>query len=179
MSETHGGTDAEEAGAATALPRVAWIAAGIAGCALLALGVAYYLTYEPAPQIRVLWREDLDPERRAQLERRFRLAHPAPFEDRLTYDLLDTSRRNIEAMMTEPDLDDTDRVDQSRYLIPFDVPYGGSWMWIGHRIPVLRAPGVVMGLVLMCVIVLAASAGAWAEGGRLQRKLRSPSPRET
>jgi hypothetical protein len=154
------------------LPLPARLAALAAAGLLAAMGVAYYLTYEPAPQIHVLWRDDLDPDRRAELERRFRLVHPAPFEDRLTYDLLDTSERNIRAMMTEPDLDDTDRVDQSRYLIPFDVPYGGSWMWIAHRIPLLRAPGIVTGLVLTCVIVLAACGGAWAEGRRLRRLIR-------
>jgi hypothetical protein len=140
---------------------------------LIVLGAAYYLTYEPAPQIRVRWRDDLEPERRETLERRFRLVNPSPFEDRLTYDLLDTSRRNIEAMMHERDLDDTDRVDQESYRIPFEVPYGGSWMWVAHRIPVLRAPGVVGGIVLTCVAVLAAAVGAWAEGRRLRTIITS------
>jgi hypothetical protein len=129
-------------------------AAAAAGVILFALGMAYYFTYEPAPEIRIRWRDGLDPGRRAELERRFLLINPAPFEDRLTYDLLDTSRRNVEALVNERDIADTDRVDRVNYTIPFYVPYGSSWMWVAHRTPVLRVPVVVNGMVLVCAVVL-------------------------
>jgi hypothetical protein len=133
-------------------------AAAAAGVILLALGVAYYFTYEPAPEIRIRWRDGLDPGRRAELERRFLLVNPAPFEDRLTYDLLDTSRGNVEALVKERDIADTDRVDRVNYTIPFSIPYGSSWMWAAHRTSVLRIPGVVSGIVLVCAAVLVAAA---------------------
>jgi hypothetical protein len=133
-------------------------AAAAAGAILLALGLAYYFTYEPAPEIRIRWRDGLDPGRRAELERRFLLVNPAPFEDRLTYDLLDTSRPNVEALVKERDIADTDRVDRVNYTIPFSIPYGSSWMWVAHRTPWLRIAGVVDGIVLLCATVLIGAA---------------------
>jgi hypothetical protein len=126
----------------------------IAACILVALGAAYYFTYEPAPRIAIRWPEGIDPSRREELERRFLLVNPEPERDRFEYDLLDTSRANIEALVREPDVADTDRVSRERFTVPLDVPYGTSWMWVAHRTPVLRIPGVVGALVAVCVLVL-------------------------
>jgi hypothetical protein len=153
------------------LPAAVRLAMLAAAGVLVALGVAYYFTYEPAPQIVVLWRDNLPPNRRSALERRFRLVDPEPHENRFTYDLLDTSQANIKALVNEPDVEDTDRIDQSHYLIPFETPYGGSWMWVAHRIPILRAPGVVPGIVLACIAVIMGGAGAWVEGRRLRKRI--------
>ena len=129
-------------------------------CAVLVtFTVAYYLTYEPAPEIRILWRAGLDPGRRAELEQRFLLVNATPFEDRLTYDLLDTRLENVEALVNERDIQDTDRVDRVGFTIPPDIPYGASWMWVAHRLPVLRIPGIVNGVVVVSAIGLAASLG--------------------
>ena len=146
------------------------IAAAVAACVLLVLGGSYYLTYEPAPRIAILWRQGIEPERRAELERRFLLLNRTPERERFEYDLLDTSRRNIEAMVLEPDVADTDRVDRHTFALPFDIPYGTSWMWVAHRIPVLRTPRVVPGIVVACVIVLLAAMTAEARG--LRRRAR-------
>ena len=132
-------------------------AAALAAGVLLALGLSYYFTYEPAPEIRILWRPGIAPERRAELERRFLLVNPVPYEDRLLYDLLDTSRGNVEALVKQREIADTDRVDRVRYTIPFEIPYGASWMWAAHRTPMLRIPGVIDGIVLVCLAVLAAA----------------------
>src|SRR5688572_8287689 len=128
----------------------------LAGCVLVALGTAYYFTYEPAPRIAIRWPERLAPERRQALERRFLLVNPAPDRDRVEYDLLDTSAANIEALVHERDVADTDRVSRERFTVPLDVPYGTSWMWVAHRTPVLRIPGVVGALVGVCVLALVA-----------------------
>ena len=136
------------------------------GLVLMMLAVAYYLTYEPAPEIRILWRTDIEAERRTELEQRFLLVNAMPFEDRLTYDLLDTSLENVEALVNERDIQDTDRVDRVGFTIPSDVPYGASWMWGAHRLPVLRIPGLVQGVVLACTLVLTASLGALLIGRR-------------
>ena len=140
--------------------------AATTGVVLITFTVAYYLTYEPAPEIRILWRATLEPERLTELERRFLLVNPLPFEDRLTYDILDTSRENLKALVNSPDVDDTDRVDRVGYTIPPDIPYGASWMWVAHRLPVLRIPGLVSGIVLVCTIVLTASFGGLLIGRR-------------
>jgi hypothetical protein len=132
----------------------------VAACVLLGLGIAYYFTYEPAPRIAIRWPADLDPERRQELERRFLLVNPATDRDRVEYDLLDTSPGNVEALVREPDVADTDRVGRERFTLPLDVPYGTSWMWVAHRTPVLRIPGIVSALVVLCVAaVVAAIAG--------------------
>ncbi len=153
------------------MPRVVGALALLAAVTLATLGGAYYLTREPAPEIRIGWRDGIEANRRAELERHFRLVRPAPFEDRLTYDLLDTSRANVKALVNERDIQDTDRVDREHFAIPPDVPYGSSWMWIAHRLPILRNPGVVEGTVVTCAAVLALAIGAMAEGWRVRRKL--------
>jgi hypothetical protein len=154
------------------------VAAAVAACALLALGTAYYLTHEPAPEIRVLWRSGITAERRAELERRFLLVNRAPYEDRFTYDLLDTRLENIKALVNERDAADTDGVGRVFYTLPVDFPYGQSWMWIAHRLPVLRIPGVVEGTVGVCALVVAAwvvmSGVGWTLWHRLFRG--SPAP---
>lgn len=136
---------------------IARAAAVLAATVLVALGIAYYLTYEPAPEIRVRWRPGLPLERQAQLERQFMLVNRKPSEDRFTYDLLDTSRRNVEALVHERDIADTDRVDREGFTIPPDIPYGDSWMWIGYRVAVLRTTGVVEAIIVTCAVVLAAA----------------------
>jgi hypothetical protein len=141
-------------------PLVTRVAAAVAASVVLSLGAAYYLTCEPAPRISIRWRAGIELDRRAELERVFLLVNGTPEQERFEYDLLDTSRSNIEAMVLEPDVADTDRVDQHTFVVPFDAPYGTSWMWVAHRTPVLRARGVVPGVVVACVVVLVAAVTA-------------------
>ena len=145
------------------------VAVAVSGATLLALGLAYSLTYEPAPEIRILWRADLDPARRTELERTFLLVNSNPFADRLSYDLLDTIPGNVEALVNERDILDTDRVDRVGFTIPSDIPYGSSWMWIANRTPVLRIPGLVRTVVLACATALAASLGVLLVARRTSR----------
>jgi len=140
------------------------VAGVIAACILVSLGAAYYFTYEPAPRIAIRWPTEIEPERRLELERRFLLVNPAVEGDRVEYDLLDTSRSNVEALVREPDVFDTDRVSREHFVLPLDVPYGTSWMWIAHRTPMLRIRGVVGILVAVC----AAAIAIWL-GGELRR----------
>lgn len=156
------------------MPRLVPVLAVLSALALATLGGAYYFTREPAPEIRIRWRDGIDAARRAELERQFRLVRPVPFEDRLSYDLLDTSGPNVAALIDERDIQDTDRVDRENRAIPPDVPYGASWMWIAHRLPILRNPGVVEGILIACAAMLAIALGALAEGWRVRRKLSRP-----
>jgi hypothetical protein len=130
----------------------------VAAVLLVAIGVAYGLTYEPAPVVGIVWRAGITPARRAALERRFLLVNPVPAAKQIKYDLLDPSRENLAALVNEADLADTESIDRREYALPIDFTYGTSWMWIAHRTPVLRIPGVVEGIVLMCVAVLAVRA---------------------
>jgi hypothetical protein len=139
------------------LPRAA---ASIGALMLLALAVTYWLTYEPAPQVGIEWRAGISEERRAALERRFLLVNPVRENDRLMYDLLDTSGENLRALVFEPDVADTDRVSRPRHELPFDVPYGQSWMWVAHRTPLLRIPGVVPAIAGAAVLLFAGGAAA-------------------
>ena len=145
----------------------------IAACMLIALGAAYYFTYEPAPRIAVRWYPGIDATRRQALERRFLLVNPAAERDRTEYDLLDTSPANIEALVREPDVADTDRVSRERFTVPLDVPYGTSWMWAAHRTPVLRIAVVVGALVGVCVLALVAGIAGELRG-RLRRRTLVP-----
>jgi hypothetical protein len=141
------------------------------GAILIALAAAYWLTYEPAPRIGITWRSGISGDRRAELERRFLLVNPGRENDRLMYDLLDTSRHNIEALIFEPDVADTDRISRPRYEVPFDIPYGESWMWVAHRTPVLRMPGAVPMVVGASIVLLVAGLL-----GETRRRRRAVNP---
>jgi hypothetical protein len=103
----------------------------------------------------VKWRAGVSEARRAELERRFLLVNRTPAGDRFRYDLLDTRTANLEAIVDEPDIADTDGISRVDYRLPPDISYGQSWMWVRYRIPVLRAAGVVEAIVLACASVLA------------------------
>jgi len=121
--------------------------------------------------VAIRWREGLSADRRQVLERRFLLVNPAADRDRLEYDLLDTSRANLEALVGEPDLADTDRVSRQGFTVPLDVPYGTSWMWLAHRTPVLRIPGVIPATVAFSAAILIAAI-AFQLRGLIRRRAR-------
>src|SRR5688500_11833455 len=112
-------------------------AIGLSG--LAALGLSYWLTYEPAPAIRVRWRDDVTSARQAALERKYQLSNArAPQRRSIAYDLLDTRQKNIRALVLDPAVADTADVDREAFEVPFDRAYGDRWMWIAHRTPGLR-----------------------------------------
>ena len=137
---------------------------GVGG--LAALGFAYWLTYEPAPAIRVRWRDSVTSERRAELERKYQLSNPRAPNPSIAYDLLDTRQENIRALVLDPDIADTNDIDRDRFEIPFDKPYGDSWMWVAHRTPGLRDARVRWTLI----VALAAMAIAGLRGGSTGRR---------
>jgi hypothetical protein len=144
-------------------PRLTTAAALVA----IALGAAYYFTIEPSPTVSIRWREDVTEAQRAALERRYLLVKPTVHESRtFRYDLLDVSRSNLEAMVNEPALEDSGNIDRHTLVFPPDYPYGTSWMWLAHRIPVLRARGVVPALAGGCVVVMALGLVRLAAGRR-------------
>ena len=142
------------------------LSSAIAALVLAALGVAYYLTYEPAPEVSITWREGTTWLRRSQLERQFGLARGRDIADwRVWYDLVDVRPSTIGGLQRQPEVAAIDGLDMATHTVPADAPYGDGWMWIGPRLPVLRYRGVVPGIIVMCVAVLAVALPA-AFGGR-------------
>jgi hypothetical protein len=132
-----------------------WIGAiGIAGLALL--GLAYWLTYEPAPRIRILWRDGVTPQQRTTTERKYLLLNGRdPLENgSLAYDLLDTSRSNIKALVEDPAIADTSDVDRDTYIVPFITDYGNEWMWIADRTPGLRHAGIRTSVIVALLVLV-------------------------
>lgn len=115
-------------------------AAGIGGLAVLAF--AYWFTAEPAPGIRVTWASTVSEEQRTSLERRYQLANrraPHPDDPRsLAYDLLDTRRSNIEALVNDPAVVDFNDIDDEYFRVRLGTAYGDEWLWVAHRTPGLR-----------------------------------------
>ena len=128
----------------------------IAATVLVALGAAYYVTYERAPAVSIRWREGVTPERRAALERTFRLARGRAPEGRtITYDILDIRSSNVRALLQQPEVEDTGYIDRRTANVPANAPFGRGALWIGTRLPVLRIYGVVPVILVVSVVVLA------------------------
>ncbi len=121
--------------------RAAWCAAiGITG--LAALAFAYWFSYEPAPGIRVTWAPGVTLEQQTAVERKYMLSNrraPHPEQPRsLAYDLLDTRRSNIEALVKNPAVADTNDIEDQWASVRLGTAYGDRWMWVAHRTPLLR-----------------------------------------
>ena len=121
--------------------RAAWCAdVGLAG--LAALAFAYWFSYEPAPGIRVQWQPGVAIEEQTALERKYLLSNRrAPHSEQplsLAYDLLDTRRSNIEALLENPAVADTNDIDDEWARVRLGTAYDDGWMWVAHRTPLLR-----------------------------------------
>jgi hypothetical protein len=131
-------------------------AALVAAALLALLGGAYYFTYEPAPQVMISWRESTTFDRKAELERWFGLVRARDREGlRVTYDLVDTRRENIDELLEQPEVEAVGYIDEVTNTVPADVPYGRGWMWIGDRLPVARVYALVPVIVAACCLVIA------------------------
>jgi hypothetical protein len=142
-----------------------WMAAtGTAG--LLLLGGAYWFTHEPAPRVRVLWREGVTAQQQEAIAQCYLLVNG---RDRMpggseAFDLLDTSVSNVSAIVHDPGIADTNDIDRDTYIIPFETQYGSEWMWVAYRIPGLRETPVrttlIAALALMAVFGAAVEVAA-------------------
>ena len=134
----------------------------VSALCLAALSVAYYLTNEPSAAVSVRWREGLSSERRAELERRHLLVYQEDLQKGwVRYDLLDTGRSNIAALVNNPDIAETTAIDRETMSVPFHAEYGKSWVWVAHRTPGLRQSwvrrSVIGGLMLLTLLALLVS----------------------
>ena len=140
-------------------PPIRWVK-GLGAVGLMALASGYYLTSEPAPEIRILWRSGLPTERRAELEDRFRLVNRKVYDDRFSYDLLDTRPANVRLIVGERDIADTDRVDREGATIPPNIQRGESRRWLAHRMPGLRDARVQWTLIVVLATMVIIAFGA-------------------
>lgn len=130
--------------------------AAAAAIVLSALAAAYYFTVEPAATVKVRWRDTVSEAQRTAHERRFLLTGPIAEEPRtFRYDLLDTRPANLQAIVEHPDVEDTAEIERTRFQLQPDYAYGTGWMWIAHRVPLLRVRGVVPALSVACGLVIA------------------------
>ena len=73
---------------------------------------------DDAPLIRVRWAASVDETQRLSRELALRLRRGQPHAERTwDYDLLDTSPANIRALVTDPEVEDTDGIDRQRFRI--------------------------------------------------------------
>src|SRR5437773_766296 len=153
--------------------RVAWwcMAAGVAGIFILAVSFV-----QPAPGIRVRWRNDVTAERQAELEAKYRLANPAaPLADAprsIAYRLLDTSPANVEALVKDPQVADTNDIDRKHFEPIAYRGIGEDWVAVLLRTLHLRDGRVQFGALL--VFALVAAAGARRVGA--ERRSARPEP---
>ena len=145
----------------SSLRQSAWLT-GIGGGGLCLLWLAYALTLERAPGIRVRWRDDVTVAQQAERERMYLLANgraTMPEAPRsIAYDLLDTSSRNIAAIVTDTRVADTNDIDRDNFKIGRNASPGELRMWLADRIPGLRYRTVrvilIAGLAIMALVGL-------------------------
>jgi hypothetical protein len=70
------------------------------------------------------------------------------------YDLLDTRPANIEAIVRDPEVADTNDVDRDQFRIRAVADHGAGWTWVAYRTPGLRDQ-TVRWIVLVTLIVTA------------------------
>ena len=133
--------------------------------ALVALTAGYWFTNEPAPRIRVEWRRDVTPQQQNALERKYFLLNgrdPMPGGS-TAYDLLDTSRSNIKALVEDPAVADTGDIDRTTYVVPDGTDPGGEEMWIADRAPFLReaAPRWTLVAILAMLVIAGFRREVW------------------
>lgn len=134
------------------------LAAAIGLLGLILINVTYWFTIDRAPSIKLRWRDDVSAARQAQLEQLYGLVDQhAPVTNSprsVAYDLRDTTRRNIEAMVTNPEVADTNDVDRDNFEVYLHTGYGENWMWWADRQPLLRST-TVRWSVLIALVMLA------------------------
>jgi len=100
----------------------------IATCALLALVVPalIYRMPIPPPDVNVAWSPAVDDQQRATLEARFHLTDGNYRGGRVwTYRIADTTRANVGALVRDPDVEDTQHIDQRSFSV--DGASGPLW----------------------------------------------------
>lgn len=140
----------------------------VAAALLAAMYLAYEATAGPALVVSVRWHPEATPEDRRAAESTYLLSHALHRgPDNSTYDLLDTSRSNIGALVNDPRVADTHGVDRTTFT-PAGDPSEETVTSVLARVPWLRHPGRRADLVL--ALLLVALPGALIAAARLLRR---------
>lgn len=116
------------------LPRLTYLLAGLAVLNAVWFGTKAATATSVAPSVHVRWMPGTPVYKRRALEMRYELTNPGRIgENTFAYDLVDTSRENIEALVRDPAVADTHDIDRSRYTLSPTVPAGSTRHWFAHR----------------------------------------------
>ena len=96
-------------------------------------------TLERAPEIHVRWAAGVGEESRGTLAERYLLEKPKDREGNTwTYNLLDTSRRNIQALVEDSEAADTHELDRDAFKVAETASRGDVDKWAVHQVRFLR-----------------------------------------
>lgn len=102
------------------------------------------LTWELAPSIHVRWRAGVTVRQREASERRFMLSGAEQTNSTTwAYDLLDLSKSNIEALVRDDGVEDTNEIDRAQFEVSGLAPVGLRETWLLYRLPFPRYPLVL------------------------------------
>ena len=151
------------------MERERWLARAIgipSGLLLLLLLFTHAVTSEPTPSIRVTWESGIPSDDREALERRFQLTNAEGVDaGTWSYDLTDTSSRNIAALLAHPRVVDTAFLDERAATVATDAPVGATSMWLGDRVPLFNRRGAAQSVSLLLAGLTAAAGVLWLGGG--------------
>jgi hypothetical protein len=107
--------------------------------------------------IQVEWKPSVDEATRLRLEPQFRLESRRKLEDTYTwrYDLVDPSTRNIRALVNDPNVEDTHRIDRHAYTLESAPRTSRRLRFANGDAIVGAADGLAMLLFVLAVLVLA------------------------
>jgi hypothetical protein len=162
--------------AGTPLPlRISARGAFVAAAALVAL-VTLWPDHPSVPRteaVHVRWTAGLPDTRRVALERQFGLTNgerTANFSDQVNvwgYRLTDLSQENVRALVTHPDVVDTNDIDRSTYTVPPQTPRADHQFLGVEQVAWLQYPGMALLIVTalmvwaIAVVLPAALATTW------------------
>ncbi len=134
----------------------------ISGSLLLLLLLTHTLTLEPTPSIRIPWNSKIPPVDRLALERQFQLTNGNTIDAQIwSYDLTDTSSRNIRALLIHPSVIGTTFLDRETATVSADAPQGDTTMWLGDRVPLFNRRGVAKTLAIVLAGLTATAGAMW------------------
>ena len=120
------------------------------------------LVRDPNPAVHVRWAESTGAAERAALEQRLQLVPLAQMAATTwRYEVLDTSRDNLEAIVREPNIQDTHFIDRGAFAISPDAPAASPRPGaIGQRWPALALAIADYGPTVLVLLALAAGLAA-------------------
>lgn len=112
------------------------IVVNVVASALLVLAwhTTRLITETPAPTVKIRWDPALGDDERADIEERFQLVHREEIgPDIYNYDLIDSRRDVIRALVEHPGILDTGDLDRSGFAVAATTAAGRARRWLLNR----------------------------------------------